>query len=182
MPVIYNGNIIGSQSWSTGTFPGTGASNSASWMVLDINRDNATGPFSAVGSDICVYNKQLADSHLLISWWIPTYITPGGAGNGIRLRISTDASTYTVDALDEGPAHGWGAHGYGGNASGVWTFTWDTKVIDTVRSTSFGSHSGNTYFYFEWRNWLTSDTSYPLTYDPTLYPKYGTIELLEYIE
>lgn len=181
MPLIYSGNIIGSQSWSTGTTPIVAGTNSTSWMTLDINRDNATGPFNGAGSNVCVYNKQLADSHLLISWWIPLYIGTGGSGNGIRLRISTDDSTYTVDALDQGPAHGWGAHGYGGHSSGVWAFTWDTKVIDTIRSTSFGSHSGNTYFYFEWRNWVTSDTSYPITYS-TSYPKYGTIELLEYVE
>jgi len=179
MPVIYPGAPIGSASWSTGDLPAVAASSSTSWITLDINRDDETGSFTAADSNICTYSKQINSSHLLISWWMPTYINgAAGGGNGIRLLISTDNSTYTVDALDEGPAHGWGAHGYGGAASGVWCFTWDTKIIDTYRSTSFESHTGTTYFYFQWRNW-SGDTSYPLTYSAS-YPKYGTIELLEY--
>ena len=180
MPVIYSGAPIGSASWSTGDETAVAESNTTSWTTLDINRDDETGSFSAADSNICTYSKQHNSSHLLITWWIPVYLATGGSGNGFRLHISTDNSTYTTDAMDNGPAHAWGAHGYGGNAAGVWCFTWDTKIIDTYRSTSFESHTGTTYFYFQWRNWSSVDTTYPTTYDVNNYPKYGTIELLEY--
>jgi hypothetical protein len=179
MPVIYPGAPIGSSSWSTGDLPEVAASNSTSWTTLDINRDDETGSFSAADSNICTYTKQHNSSHLLISWWIPLYIGNGGSGNGFRLHISKDNSTYYTDAIDNGPADGWGAHGYGGNASGVWCFTWDTKIIDTYRTSGFEAHTGTVYFYWQWRNWGASDTTYPITYS-TSYNKYGTIELLEY--
>jgi len=181
MPVLYDGNIIGSQSWSTGATPISATSNTITFTGLVINKDNSTGPFNSTNTNVCEYVKQSSSSHLLISFWMPVYISPGNSGNGFRIGISTDNTNWTYDALDNGPADAWGAHGYGGATSGVWAYTWDTKIIDTFRSTSFGSATGTIYFYFQYRNWVSTETTYPLTYN-TLYPKYGTIELLEYLE
>ena len=180
MPVIYPGAPIGSSSWTTGDLPTAHIGTTATtFYTLDINRDDETGSYTAADSNICTYTKQHNSSHLLINWWLPVYHATGGAGTGIRLRLSLDNSTYVADALDNGPAHGWGALGYGGNTAGTWGFTWDTACIDSFRSTSlYASHTGTVYFYFEVRSW-SAEATYPITYSAS-YPKYGAIELMEY--
>ena len=179
MPVIYPGAPIGSSSWTTGDLPAVAASSSQSFYTLDINRDDETGSYNGADSNVCTYTKQHNSSHLLISCCIPVYLGGGTSGTGIRLVISLDNSTVVYDALGDGPAHGWGALGYGGNTSGTWGFTWDTAVIDSIRGTSlYASHTGTVYFYFEVRSWI-AELHYPITYGAS-YPKYGAIELMEY--
>jgi len=177
MPVLGQNNIIKVQTYGSGinTFQ---SSSSQAWFTVNLNQTNYTGD-RATNANICRFNKIHNNSHLRIVANLPGYIANGGAGIGWRIEISKDNSTYYLDALDNGPAHTWGAMGYGGNTANIVRFEWDTELIDATRTSGFQSHTGYVYFYFKFYVWSSGDTFYPLSYVNTTFPKYGSIQCYE---
>lgn len=181
MPILGTNSLIRQQHYTTG-YGTVQASTTTTFTTLNISQSNYTGTRKVGSADVCTFEKQNSNSHLLISCTFPWYITPGGAGFGIRLVYSLDDSTYYNDAIDVGPADRWGMGGYGGNTAYTARFQWNSEALDTYRSTNIQGHTGTFYFYFQWRNWQVSDTSYPLTYTASTYDKYGTILCKEYLD
>lgn len=105
------------------------------------------------------YAKQRASSDLLINAALPFYITPGDSGFGVKLQYSLNNTTWLDADLAEGPAHGWGSGGYGGNASGVLPYL----NLLSVNAT------GTVYFRFAYRVWVATEDLYFIGY--TGYPK-----------
>jgi hypothetical protein len=188
MPVLGTNSLIRQQHYTTG-YGTAQASTTTSYQTLSISHSNYTGTRKLTGSptsaDVCTFEKQNPNSHLLISCIFPWFITPGGAGFGLRLLYSLDGaaafSSYTVDAVNDGPADRWGMAGYGGNTAYTARFQWDSEGLDKFRSTDIQAHTGTFYFYIQWANWSAADTSFPLTYS-TDFPKYGTIICKEYLD
>lgn len=178
MPVIGQNNIIKVQTYGTGynTFV---SSSSQTWQTYTLGQTGYTGSRLSGNTNICEFEKIHNNSHLKIVVNFPGYIATGGSGVGWRLVISKDNSTYYNDVLDNGPSHGWGAMGYGGNTSGIMRMEWDTELIDASRSSGIVSHTGTTYFYLQFYVWSAADIYYPLSYVNTTYPKYGTIQCYE---
>ena len=187
--LIQKNNIIQFGSYTTGY--GAGARNtntSTSFITLNINgtgqiATNTTKPYD----DVIGIPKMSASSHLEITMWWPFYIVgTGDSGVGIRCQgYSSDSSinsgnAHLVDLLPNGYAHGWGASGYGdldfGQAS-TNSFTWTTRNNSNYRS-AWKSYVGEARFYWEVKNWSSSDTSYWIDYDGS-YPKYAHIQWIE---
>jgi len=176
------GQVINAGSYNTGY--GTGAhlsSTSTSWQTLNINGTNQAA-FGAVSKDpnsddVVIFNKKYNNSQILVTCNFPTYNSPGGSGHGIRLHYYKPGVTAAiVDLVDNGPAHGWGWHGYGGNTSAMNNFTWNTYDKSSVRSDLVG-YTGNVHFYLQVKNWSSSDT---ISYiDHGSYNKYGTLQFAE---
>ena len=176
------GQVINFGSYNTGY--GTGAalsSTSTSWQTLNINGTDQVA-FGAVSKDpssddVIIFNKKYNNSQLSITANFPTYNTPGGSGHGVRLHyFKPGVSNTIVDITDEGPAHGWGWHGYGGSHSGMNNFTWSTYDKSSVRS-DLQTYTGDVHFYLSVRNWASTDT---ITYiHHSGYNKYGTIQIAE---
>jgi hypothetical protein len=101
------------------------------------------------------YKKLRTNSDLLVHGAFPFYITPGGSGYGLRLQYSLNGSTWIDSDLPDGPSAGWGAGGYGGDASGV------TPFMDTLAGLN---QTGDISFRFQYRVWQTSDTLYFIGY------------------
>jgi hypothetical protein len=180
MPILGTNTLIRQQHYTTG-YGTAQSSTTTSYINLNISQTNYTGTRKAGSANVCTFEKQNSNSHLLISCTFPWYIANGNAGFGIRLVYSLDDTTYTVDAVTNGPADRWSMAGYGGNTAYTARFQWDSEELDTYRSTNVQGHTGTFYFYFQWANWNSSDTSYPLTYSVD-YPKYGTIVCKEYLD
>jgi len=188
MPILGTNTLIRQQHYNTG-YGTAQSSTTTSYQTLSISQTNYTGARKLTGSptsaDVCTFEKQNSNSHLLISCTFPWYITPGNAGFGLRLRYSLDGdaafSAYTIDALDNGPADRWGMAGYGGNTAYIARFLWNSEELDTYRSTDVQGHTGTFYFFIQWANWVATDFSYPLTYNASYY-KYGTIVCKEYLD
>lgn len=178
MPVIGQNNIIKVQTYGSGINT-IQSSSSQAWFTVNLNQTNYTGDRLPANANICRFEKIHNNSQLKIVANLPGYIATGGAGVGWRMEISIDGSTYHLDALDNGPAHAWGAMGYGGHTANIVRMEWDTELIQATRSVSFDSHTGYVYFYFKFYVWSSGDTFYPLTYFSTLYPKYGSIQCYE---
>jgi hypothetical protein len=178
MPVIGQNNIIRVQTYSTGynTFQ---SSSAQVWTTLSIGQTNYTGSRLPGNTNLCTFEKQHNNSHLKIVANFPGYLANGNVGYGYRMVISKDNSTYYNDVIDNGPAERWGAMGYGGNTAGIWRFEWDTEAIDASRSSGFLTHTGTTYFYFQFYVWTSADIYYPLSYVNTSFPKYGTMQCYE---
>lgn len=131
------GMVLSTQHYTDETYY---SANSESWSV---------GP-------TFTYDKQGTGSHLYINGAFPYYITPGDTGFGLRLQWSLNNSTWNHAHLTNGPGHGWGAGGYGGNDSGI------TPYVDYL--TAFASHTGTVYFRFQYRKWSSGDTVYFIGY------------------
>jgi len=179
MAVLGVNNLIKVQTYGSGNgTPSTGY-NSTAWTAYDVDQTNYTGDRYSSNTLVFQFTKISNTSDLKIVANIPGYLAGGGSGTGIRLIISKDYSTWYTDALDEGPAHGWGASGYGGNTAKIIRFEWNTELIDAVRTSGIYSHTGNIYFYIQYRVWSTSDIYYPLHYYDYRYPKYGSFQCYE---
>lgn len=178
MAVLGTNNLVKVQTYSTGYNEFQSTTGGSSWITLNTDQTNYTGTRNSGDAHIMEFTKLFNTSDLKIVVNIPAYLATGGSGIGIRLQISKDNSTYYADALDNGPAHAWGAFGYGGNTVGIIRFEWNTEFIDAVRSSGIYSHTGTVYWYVEYRVWST-DTFYPLSYSSTAYPKYGTMQVYE---
>jgi hypothetical protein len=185
---LTSGMIVKTTSYTSGY--GSGArltTNSASWYALNINgtgRDTY-GPNDNL--NIRYFDKVRSDTHLRIRTALPLYITPGGAGVGLRVQmvLSSNSTLYndgnqyfTVGLLSSGQAERWGAIGYGGDNAGIINAYYDTQY--STSSSSVLAYSGRLHYYFMGFTWATSDTAYWIDYDNT-YPKYGTWTVEEYI-
>ena len=110
---------------------------------------------------------------------VPVYNANGNNGHGFRLKFETTQNSGTYNILDitsQGPAHGWGFHGYGGSTSSMNNCIWNTYDNSTYRSAIQG-YTGNVRLFFEVRNWSSSDAIIYNDYSDT-YPKYSTFTVL----
>ena len=184
--IFVPGQIISAGTYNTGH--GSGArliTTSTSWVTLEINGTNQAtfGRIGKYSDDGLTFNKVSNSSHLIISLNFPTYNSGGNNGHGVRCHMETTqgSGTYDIlDIIDNGPAHGWGFHGYGGVHAAMNNFTWSTYDNSSYRSTVKAS-TGNMKFFFKVRNWSASDTIYYNDYSDT-YPKYGTVQVYEVAE
>jgi len=185
MTVAPSGMVIRSGFYDTGT--GTGAktnTTSSSYTTLNINGTGQVGHnIGKASDDVVTYNKVSSNSHLNISVSFPYYLASAtDSGFGIRGMLSTNdgSNYYAMSGLNDGPAHGWGAGGYGGNQSGVFNFTWNTRMNSTQASTILAK-TGTIRFYFEVKVWNSSDTITMIDYSGS-YPKKGSIVVQEIAE
>lgn len=184
--VAGSGMIVSSQSYNSGT--GSGArltTNAVSWQTLPIGGNDRDSFFPASNSHIRWFDKKRSDTHLRIKTAIPMYITPGGSGGGVRVRMvlsdvqavfNNDANYFTVGSLSQGQAHGWGAGGYGGDHSGIIHCYYDTAQVNS----SVLTYTGKLHFYFQVYTWSAADTIFWSDYDDS-YPKYATWTVEEYV-
>ena len=172
-----SGQIVKVATYNTGY--GSGArtiSSSASWTTIAINGTSNNAVNCSQASNVITYNKS-ANSNLLITINFPSYNSPGGNGHGIRCQARVSGGSYSlVDTLTNGPADGWGWHGYGGSHAAMNNFTWSTSETDGT--TGINSHSGNVEIYFQMYVWSSGDTVYLIDYGSS-YPKYGTVQIVE---
>ena len=177
------GKIVSFGSYNSGY--GSGArlqTTSESWVNLEINGTNQAvfGQITKNSDDSLNYNKVSNSSHLIIGMNVPVYNANGNNGHGFRLKFETTQNSGTYNILDitsQGPAHGWGFHGYGGSTSSMNNCIWNTYDNSTYRSAIQG-YTGNVRFFFEVRNWSSSDTIIYNDYSDT-YPKYSTFTVFE---
>ena len=176
------GKIVSFGSYNSGY--GSGArlqTTSESWVNLEINGTNQLlGQITKNSDDSLNYNKVSNSSHLIIGMNVPVYNANGNNGHGFRLKFETTQNSGTYNILDitsQGPAHGWGFHGYGGSTSSMNNCIWNTYDNSTYRSAIQG-YTGNVRFFFEVRNWSSSDTIIYNDYSDT-YPKYSTFTVFE---
>ena len=177
------GKIVSFGSYNSGY--GSGArlqTTSESWVNLEINGTNQAvfGQITKNSDDSLNYNKVSNSSHLIIGMNVPVYNANGNNGHGFRLKFETTQNSGTYNILDitsQGPAHGWCFHGYGGSTSSMNNCIWNTYDNSTYRSAIQG-YTGNVRFFFEVRNWSSSDTIIYNDYSDT-YPKYSTFTVFE---
>jgi hypothetical protein len=184
MTVAPSGMVIRSGFYDTGY--GSGArtvTTSATYSTANIN---GTGQvlhnLTKQSANVLAYTKVSSNSHLNISVSFPFYINAGAAGFGIRGMLSTNdgAQYYTMSELNEGPANGWGAGGYGGNTSGVFNYNWNTRM-NTSQASTILAKTGTIRFYFDVKIWTNTDTLYFIDYNNS-YAKKGTIIVQEIAE
>ena len=184
--MIVPGQIISAGTYNTGTGSGARLSGTfTTYTTLNINGTNQAtfGRISKFSDDGLQFNKLSNSSHLIISLNFPTYNNNGNNAHGIRCKMETTQGSGTfniLDITDQGPAHAWGFHGYGGATAAMNNFTWCTYDNSSYRAT-IKATTGNMKFFFEVRNWTSSDT---ITYNDysDSYPKYGTVQVYEVAE
>ena len=149
------------------------------WETLKIGGTNLTGPRKSDDNNVLSFTKNFNNSNLQIQLNIPVYIAGTNSGVGIRCKLSTNlGSSYSiVDILDQGPAHGWGAMGYGGEDASIINFTWNTSDNSNIANT-IKSFTGIVYIFFECYVWSSSNTAFFIDYTDS-YPKYGTFQIME---
>ena len=142
------------------------------WTALNLGGTGLIGNrVSAAGTpnNVLSFTKVSNNSHLLISVNVPVYMTVGTTGVGIRcmgtLNTSDNNSYATLD-LTDGPAHGWGALGYGGDTAGIINYTFSTQTSSIA--SSYLTHTGETGFYFDVKVWHANDTGYFIDYSDAL--------------
>ena len=162
------------QSYCTGW--GSGARTdltTTSWVTVNTAGTNSTGARLSGSNNVLEFTKIDADSDLIVSVHFPFYMPSASNGLGIRIRIAPPGSnTYAVDQLTDGPGHGWGAGGYGGDTADILNYTWNTENF--LSNTGVGTVK----LYFEMKVWSGSDTAYVNMYQ-TSYNKYGYIHVRE---
>ena len=184
--IFVPGQIISAGTYNTGYGSDARlATTSTSWSVLPINGTNQAtfGRIGKYSDDGLTFNKVSNSSHLIISLNFPSYNSNGNNGHGLRCHMEKTQGSGTYDILDitdEGPAHGWGFHGYGGSHAAMNNFTWCTYDNSSYRATVKAS-TGNMKFFFRVRNWSSSDTITYIDYSDS-YPKYGTVQVYEVAE
>ena len=171
----YGQLITREKSYNTGYGSGAYTANSStSWGTIKIQGTGNTG--SRPSTNVIGFDKISNNSDLILSFSMPYYFTGAGndSGFGVRLRYSVDnGSTYGVDWLTDGPAHGWGAGGYGqDNQAGIFNYIWNTEKMVS------NSYVGNVRFFFESRVWSSANTLY---WGYSSYNKYGTIHIREVV-
>jgi hypothetical protein len=181
--VNYNfGKIVRYQHYSTGYGSGSRTTTtSGTYSGLNISGTGYTGPRLSTNANIISFPKSRTGTDLLIEIAFPVYLaTSVNSGAGIRCQIGLNTVTYNIlDITPEGPGHGWGAFGYGGNAADILTFTWSTKD-NTALASAVRNFTGDVYFWWQGRSWA-GDTVFYIDYDAT-YPKYGSINVYEVLE
>ena len=135
------------------------ATTSSTFTTLNINGTGQVGHnIGKISDDVLSYTKVSSNSHLQITISLPFYLSNGATGWGIRGLLSTNdgSNYYTISGLTDGPAHKWGAGGYGGNTSGVFNYTWNTRMNSSQASTILAK-TGTIRFYFEVCTWSSTD-------------------------
>ena len=135
------------------------ATTSSTFTTLNINGTGQVGHnIGKISDDLLSYTKVSSNSHLQITISLPFYLSNGATGWGIRGLLSTNdgSNYYTISGLTDGPAHKWGAGGYGGNTSGVFNYTWNTRMNSSQASTILAK-TGTIRFYFEVCTWSSTD-------------------------
>ena len=171
----YGQIVTREKSYNTGYGSGAyTATSSTGWGTINIQGTGNTG--SRPSTNVIGFDKISNDSDLILSFSMPYYFTGAGAdsGFGVRLRYSVDNGvSYGVDWLTDGPAHGWGAGGYGqDNQAGIFNYIWNTEKMVS------NTYVGNVRFYFESRVWSSANTLY---WGYSSYNKYGTIHIREVV-
>ena len=171
----YGQIITREKSYNTGYGSGSYTANSsASWGTIKIHGTGNTG--YRPSTNTIGFDKISNNSDLILSFHMPYYFTGSGAdsGFGVRLRYSVDnGSTWGVDWLTDGPAHGWGAGGYGqDNQAGIFNYTWSTEKMVS------NTYVGSVRFYFESQVWNSANTVY---WNYSSYNKYGHIHIREVV-
>jgi len=171
----YGQIITREKSYNTGYGSGAyTATSSTSWGIINIQGTGNTG--SRPSGNAIGFDKISNDSDLILSFHMPYYFTGQSAdsGFGVRLRYSVDnGASYGVDWLTDGPAHGWGAGGYGqDNQAGIFNYTWNTEKM--VSNTFVGT----VRFYFETKVWAGGNSLY---WGYSSYNKYGHIHIREVV-
>tara|TARA_R100000005_G_C4911487_1_gene148957 strand:+ start:85 stop:720 length:636 start_codon:yes stop_codon:yes gene_type:complete len=155
---------------------------STSWTNVNINGTNQHGEnIGKHSDDVLTFNKISNKSHLEVSIFFPVYLQGGTNGGGIRCQASHDSGSnyHRLSNLDNGPFHGWGAMGYGGNDAESLVYTWSTSDNLTHRNT-WKTKTGECRIYFETKSWSAGNTVYLIDYDNS-YPKVGKVIIREII-
>ena len=164
---------------------GSGArttTNSSSWTVININGTNQHGEnIGKFSDDGLTFNKISNRSHLEVSVFFPVYSTGGTVGGGIRCQASHDSGSnyHTLSNLANGPFHGWGAFGYGGDDAENCIYTWNTSD-NLSHSATWKAKTGECRIYFEMKMWSSATTGYMIDYNDS-YPKVGKVVVREII-
>ena len=155
---------------------------STSWTNVNINGTNQHGEnIGKHSDDVITFNKISNKSHLEVSIFFPVYLAGGTNGGGIRCQASHDSGSnyHKLSNLEQGPFHGWGAMGYGGNDAESLVYTWSTSDNLTHRNT-WKTKTGECRIYFETRSWSAGNTVYIIDYNDD-YQKVGKIIIREII-
>tara|TARA_E500000075_G_C6711329_1_gene184670 strand:- start:7 stop:546 length:540 start_codon:yes stop_codon:yes gene_type:complete len=171
------GQVVKVGSYNTGT--GSGAltsTTSTSWFTVAINGTNQKANNLSQSGSVITFNK-IAGSDLYITMNFPTYNNTGGAAHGFRIKLKKSGGSYGfVDIVNDGPAHAWGFHGYGGSTSAMNNFTWCTADNNSALG-DVNAFAGDVLFYFEARNWASGDTISYINHSG--YSKFGTVQVVE---
>ena len=148
---------------------------STNWVTIGVSASGYTGSRVSGNLNIMRFTKLDNNSDLQINFNMPYYFQGGNndSGFGVRLRyLAGTSGSYGTDVYASGPAHGWGAGGYGGdNQAGIVNYTWSTEKIIS------NTYVGEVRFYFETRVWNSNNT---INYNYTsTYPKFGYIHVKE---
>ena len=177
------GTIIKRGSYNTGYGLGSRViTSSSSWNTMNINGTSQAGMnIGKASDDVLTFSKISNKSHLEITVNFPYLVQNGNQGFGVRCQASYDGggSYVILGNLVNGPADAWGAGGYGGNDTGVFTFTFSTYDNSTERS-SWLARTGEVRFYFQVYVYNVNDILYIIDYGDG-YQKEGTIQISEII-
>ena len=155
---------------------------SQTWTVVNVNGTDQHGEnIGKFSDDGLTFDKVSDQSHLEISCFFPVYCAGGTSGGGLRCKASHDSGSnyHVLGNLDDGPGHGWGLMGYGGNDAEVVAFTWNTSDHDTQRNT-FKGKTGTIRFFFELYAWSSTTAIYFIDYDNS-FEKWGKVIVREII-
>jgi len=156
----------------------------ATWTVLNINGSyqSAINIERDHGDDVIVFDKVSPNSHLAITLSMPYYQSASGTGGGFGIKFwgsYNDGSSFVqMSNLSNGVVDYWGGGGYGGNSTGVFTYTWHTAQASN--DSDWLARTGDCRFYWEVRCGDANDTCYFIDYGSG-YPKEGTITITEFI-
>jgi hypothetical protein len=176
------GKIINFRHYNTGI--GVNArttTNSTSWVTMNIGGTSLTGLRQSGNNNVVRFDKRVAGSNLIIKVSFPFYINGGAdAGAGIRCQGSVNGSTFgLIDIVDTGPAHQWGAAGYGGEVSKIVNYVWSTKDNASMGN-QINNAVGNVFFFWQVISWNASNIMEWNSRDP--HDKFGSIQILELTE
>ena len=176
----YPGAIIKTTHYNTGYGAGARKILTTDWSALNIGGTGLVGPRNDSNNNILKYTKIHNSSQLKVDVRFPYYVANGANGFGIRCQTIISGTGYIVDILDNGPAHTWGAGGYGGPDAGIFTFSWSTGDNSNI-SSIVSSYTGDLEFWFQGIEYNSADTITLVDYSDD-FPKYGVIDIFEVAE
>ncbi len=186
------GTIVSTRMYYSGYGGGARlATSSTSWNTLPLAGTGRDPYHPSDNTNIRVFNKKRADTHLRFYVNVPIYLATAESGVGFlgQIYIGADNSTgynaganYTaIGSLPNGSNHGWGAHGHTGNSTNLGGSV--TQILTTQNNSNASSvlaKTGNVYFYFLVSNFANTVTAYWNDYSDT-YPKQAHFVVEEYI-
>jgi len=180
--LVASGTVVNMQHYYSGYGGNAGlVPSNTSWNTMPNTGIGYSGPRVSSNPTVCIFEKKHNNSFVLIETKINAYQSGTNSGWGTRVKhtqsYSSSGSNYWNDVIPEGPAHGWGAGGYGG--SGIHAADSHTATVRLNDYTStYNTYTGNIYFYLEVRRWSSSDTVYFGNYQGT-YSKYWSLTAYE---